>query len=221
MSFERKIIYDNITQYINNYYRAQDERMHIFRKESEANNVPIILEETESFLKVLLNIKKPMRILELGTAVGYSACFFAKETQADIYTIERDENTYIQAKNNIKKLGYDNRIHVLNYDGVEGVKKLKKTEIKFDFIFIDAAKSHYKRFLDASLEIATDDVTIVCDNVLLRGLVARLPEDTPRKHRANVRNLRDFNEFVLCDSRFVSSLVSIGDGLTITTLKKE
>lgn len=221
MDFDRKIIFDDITEYINGYYKAQNKQMDAFRKMAEADGIPIILEETESFLNLLLNIKKPKCILELGTAVGYSSCFFANVCDAQIYTVEREIDAYNKALKNINAMGFCDRIHVLNSDGVEAINKLKKEALKFDFVFIDAAKSHYKKFLEAALDIVTDDVVIVSDNVLFRGLVKYEPFEAPKRFRANVRNLREFNDFALNNHRFISSILTVGDGLTVTTLKKE
>jgi len=207
-----------VTEYVNSLYEYP--KLSDFRKDAEEKGVPIITKEVEAFLKVQLEIIKPKKILEIGCAVGYSAVFFSSVTDAVVYTIEKDEKTYDIARENIEKFGFSNKIHVLLGDGEEAINMLSAGEIKdFDMVFIDAAKSHYKRFFDAALPLCTENVVIIGDNVLFQGKVASDEYDIGGKHKTNIRKLREFNEYITHDDRFTSVVLAIGDGVSITKLK--
>ena len=176
-----------------------------------------------------MEILKPKRVLEIGTAVGYSSMFFAEKIRQyndiegySVYTIEKDDDAFIRAGNEIKKLGYDKAVRQFLGDGEECIEDIIKDDgsVRFDMIFIDAAKSHYKRFLEASLKVLSDDGVIICDDTLFQGRPALEGEIPPRKHRTNTLALREFNEFVMTDTRFSSTHTAIGNGLTIIKPKK-
>jgi predicted O-methyltransferase YrrM len=134
-----------------------------------------------------------------------------------VVTIEKDGETYERAKKEISALGYDSLIECYNGDGEECIDKMidEMGGVRFDLIFIDAAKSHYKRFLEASLKVLSDDGVIICDDTLFQGRPALEGEIPPRKHRTNTLALREFNEFVKTDPRFSSTHLAVGNGLTI------
>ena len=213
---------EQVTDYIVGFYRPLNEKLGDLRRECDKTAVPIILPETETFLSTFFEIIRPERILEIGTSVGYSSMFFCEKmlrmgvTKPEVYTIEKDEETYRIAERNIADYGYGKHVHGLLGDGQEAIDSLVSDGIeKFDMVFIDAAKSHYMRFLEASLRILKKDGVIICDDTLFQGRPALDPEEPPRKHRTNVKALREFNETVAKDPRFSSVLTSIGNGLTI------
>jgi Predicted O-methyltransferase len=208
-----------VTEYLNSKYKAYDDRMAEFREVGEKDMIPIILKETESVLSVLLRLKQPKRILEIGTAIGYSASFFALYCpEAEIISIEKDEYAYNAAKGNIMRLGLSDRIRLLMGDGQEQVEKIRDNgEAKFDFIFIDASKSHYRRFLDAVLTVSEKDALIVSDNILMHGMTVTDDCDPKRKHRTNIKKMREYLDFICSYNKLESSLLSIGDGLAIST----
>ena len=217
----KNITNDKVTEYICQYYHPVDEELAHLREIGERDNVPIILKETELILTTLLNLKKPAKILEIGTAIGYSSIYFATMCpEAEIYTIEKNEQMLQAARHNIKEAGLDNRIHYLYGDGQEQIDKLRDQGIcDFDFVFIDAAKSHYRRFFDAALSVSTPDAILVSDNVLQRGMTVADEYDTHGKHKTNSRNMREFVEYICNDPSMHTSLMSIGDGLAISTLR--
>lgn len=220
MNSTRNIINDKVSEYLNSFYKGVTEELTDFRLKAEAENVPIILKETESFLNTFLAIIKPTKILEVGTAVGYSASFFAETTEALIYTIEKDEETYNKAKLNIENLGYKDKIFNYVGDGTEVIKSLENEGIRdFDLVFIDAAKSHYKDFLDAALPSCSKNAIIIADNVLFRARVASDEYDEKGRHKTNIRKLREFNEYINDKERFNTTIIAVGDGLSITVLK--
>ena len=217
----KNITNDKVTEYICQYYHPVDEELAHLREIGERDNVPIILKETELILTTLLNLKKPAKILEIGTAIGYSSIYFATMCpEAEIYTIEKNEQMLQAARHNIKEAGLEHRIHSLYGDGQEQIDKLRDQGIcDFDFVFIDAAKSHYRRFFDAALSVSTPDAILVSDNVLQRGMTVADEYDTHGKHKTNSRNMREFVEYICNDPSMHTSLMSIGDGLAISTLR--
>ena len=125
------------------------------------------------------------------------------------------------ARNNIEVSGMSHRITSLFGDGQEQIEKLRDQSIDgFDFIFVDAAKSHYKRFLEAALTVAADGALIISDNILMRGMTASDEFDTFRKHKTNIRKMREYVEFICTQSDLDTSLMAVGDGLAVTVYKR-
>lgn len=220
----KDITNEAVTDYLTNFYKPLTPELGELRTACEAEPVPIILRETEDFLNTFMDVTRPGSVLEIGTAVGYSAMFFAEKISQYItpdgpcvVTIEKDEETYERAKKEISALGYDSLIECYNGDGGECIDEIleQKGQIRFGLVFIDAAKSHYKRFLEASLKVLSDDGVIICDDTLFQGRPALEGEIPPRKHRTNTLALREFNEFVKKDPRFSSTHLAVGNGLTI------
>ena len=220
----KDITNEAVTDYLTNFYKPLTPELGELRTACEAEPVPIILRETEDFLNTFMDVTRPGSVLEIGTAVGYSAMFFAEKISQYItpdgpcvVTIEKDEETYERAKKEISALGYDSLIECYNGDGEECIDEIlkQKGQVRFDLVFIDAAKSHYKRFLEASLKVLSDDGVVICDDTLFQGRPALEGEIPPRKHRTNTLALREFNEFVKSDPRFSSTHLAVGNGLTI------
>ena len=180
--------------------------------------MPIILKETETFLNMVLALKRPQKILEVGTAIGYSSLYFAERCQkAEIYTIEKNEYAVNSARHNIAAAGLEHRIHSLFGDGQEQIEKLRDQGVDgFDFVFIDAAKSHYKRFFDAAITICEKNALIVSDNILQRAMTASDKYDTNGKHRTNIKKMREYVDYIVNDRTLDTSLMSIGDGIAVS-----
>ena len=221
MNKTRHITNPQVTEYMNGFYKAASPELESLRLQAESEDVPIILKETEEYLNTLLAIVKPKRILEIGTAVGYSAAYFAVKTGAEVITIEKGEEIHLTAKSNIEALGLSERVRLLCGDGEEMTRFLEKEGSEsFDFIFIDAAKSHYKRFLDAALKLSHPGTVIVADNVLFQAKTVSDEYDPTGKHKTNIRRLREFIEYVYNHPALETSLSSCGDGLTISVVKE-
>lgn len=215
------IVNSEIQAFLNQSYLPLDEEMETFRKIGENDNVPIILKETEELLATLLELKKPKKILEIGTAIGYSACFFAKFcSEAEIYTIEHDEFAYTAAIRNIKKAGVEDRVHTYFGDGQEQIEKIRDQGINgFDFVFIDASKSSYKRFMESSIEVSETGAVIVSDNILIHGLTVFEEIDPKKKHRTHRKKMREYLEFITHDKRLSTTLMALGDGVAVSILR--
>lgn len=217
---ERNITNDIVTEYINGFYQPASPELGTLRLEAEAEKVPIILKETESFLRVMLSIAAPRRILEIGCAVGYSAMFFTAVTGAQVVTIEKDPEMAAKASSNIKRLGYEDKIRIVEGDGEEGVNALfEQGEEPFDMVFIDAAKSHYKRFLEASWKLCRQGTVVISDNVLFKARIASDIYDPTGKHKTNIKKMREYVDFITSDPRMETSIIACGDGVSVSKIK--
>ena len=210
-----------ITEYLDSLYVPLDGRLEEFRRRAEAEGLPIILRDTERILSVLLRLRRPRRILEFGTSAGYSACCFAAVCgrTAEIVTLERDPEIAARARENIRSLGYEGQIRIVEGDAAETAAAV---EGPFDFVFLDAGKSHYRKYWDAVVDRCEDGCLIVCDNVLMRGSVASEEYDSaPRRHRTSIRRMRDFLRYITETEMADSAVLAAGDGLSISVLRRE
>lgn len=195
-----------------------------FRKGAEECKVPIILRETEGLLKSLLKLKKPAQMLEIGTAVGYSACVFADTAGCDIITIEANPAMAERAVENIRKYGFASKIEVLGGDAREVLKALQDERLKgerdgFDVVFIDAAKSHYREFWDLSLPLLAPDALIVCDNVLMKGMTASDEFDTKGRYKTSIRKMREFLDYITGLDYAHTAVLASGDGISVSIIE--
>ena len=222
MNLEMNITDRSVTTYIRSKYKPESDMLVPFRNVGERDKVPIILKETESVLSMLLDLTNPKRIFEIGTAIGYSTAFFALSCpDAAIYSAEKEELPYRAAQANMKNAELLDRVHLYLGDGEDVAKELKASGINgFDFIFIDAAKSHYMRFLDAALEIAADEALIVSDNILQHGMTASEKFDPKGKHKTNVLTMRAYLDYLEAEDRFRTTFMSVGDGLAVTRYRR-
>ena len=177
------------------------------------NNIPIIMDDTLNVIEDILNKKKIKNILEIGTAVGYSAICFSKYIAEDGYidTIERDELRIQEAKENIKAMNLENKIHIYEGDAVEILPSLDKN---YDMIFIDAAKGKYPFFLKESLRMLNKDGIIFADNILYKGYV--MSDYNKHKQRTAVRNLREYIKEVTQNPNLETEILEVGDGLAVS-----
>ena len=165
-------------EFVDSHHKAVDEDLANLRHSNEAGSVPLIFTETEEILGLLIGLTHPSRILEIGTAHGYSSLFFAKKLpDARITTIERNPVMVEAARAEFSSRKEGERIDFRTGDASEILQelvcKLADADVseKFDFVFIDAAKSHYMEFFEAAEKICTKDALIVCDNILLNGWI--------------------------------------------------
>ncbi|HAN10087.1 MAG TPA: O-methyltransferase [Clostridiales bacterium] len=215
MKIENKVVYEYIEEYIRQIQPKLDVQLEALRVEAEEGHVPIVKPEVASLILTLLAIKKPKRILEIGTAVGFSANLMCKYLASDgeIITIERDADMYKKALENIKKLNTVNKIKVIFGDALEETTKVSG---KFDVIFIDAAKGHYDIFYKSSLLLLAEEGVIIADNVLYKGLVACEKEEIARRNRTIHKRMRSFIDMIMSNPDFESTLIPVGDGIIIS-----
>jgi len=181
------------------------------------NQVPIIMDDTLEYIYELYKNKPISSILEIGTAVGYSAICFTNILKEDgfIDTIERDEQRVVEAKENIKRAEVEDKINIYLGDAVEILPIINK---KYDMIFIDAAKGKYPFFLKEALRMLKDDGIILADNILYKGYV--MSDYNKHKQRTAVRNLREYIKEVTENPNLETEILEIGDGLAVTKLNK-
>ncbi|EDO0848978.1 O-methyltransferase [Listeria monocytogenes] len=192
------------------------EELEAYAKENE---VPIMEPDSLYCLLQILDIQKPKRILELGTAIGYSALKMAdKLPDAEIITVERDEERYKQAIHNIQRYGANDRVKVLLTDAIKGAEEIL-AHGPFDAIFIDAAKAQYEKFFHIYTDSLAENGVIYSDNVLFKGLALDMTPEKQRKLRV-ARKMRHFNDFLVTHPDFETTTIPLGDGLSISKRKK-
>ncbi len=179
-------------------------------------HIPIIMDDTLEVIEKYLKENKPHKILEIGTAVGYSAICFTEILAEDgqIDTIERDTQRVKEAKENIKKAEVENKINIYEGDAVEILPTLKN---KYDVIFIDAAKGKYPFFLKEALRMLNENGIIFADNILYKGYV--MSDYNKHKQRTAVRNLREYIKEVNENPELETEILEVGDGLAISKKK--
>ena len=179
------------------------------------DHIPIIMDDTLAVIEKELKLFKPKRILEIGTAVGYSAICFSEflAENGKIDTIEREEERVVEAKKNIKRAQVEDKINIIQGDAVEILPTLNEV---YDMVFIDASKGKYPFFLKEALRMLAPNGIIFADNVLYKGYV--LSDYNKHKQRTAVRNLREFlrelNELQE-NKQFDIKVLEVGDGLAI------
>lgn len=195
------------------------EKLEVLKKFARENYVPILQDDTMQVIKTILAIRKPNKILEIGTAIGYSALCFSEYLEGEnaiIKSVELDKVTSEMAKNNIKEISDENNIMVTNMDAYEYMKTLNE---KFDVVFIDAAKGQYMKYLEQAYRLTQKGSIIIADNVLLRGMV--MGGYNEHKHRTAVTRLREYIKEVTENPRLESTVIDVGDGLAISVIKED
>ena len=181
-------------------------------------HIPIIMDDTLEVIKDILVKEKPKRILELGTATGYSSICFSNILDNNVYidTIELDENRANEAIENIKKLGLEQHINVIQGNAVEVLPTINK---KYDVFFIDAAKGKYPIFLQEAIRLSHKGSIILADNILYKGYV--MSDYNKHKQRTAVNHLREYIKMVTKDKKLETKILEIGDGLAVSKLLVE
>ena len=176
------------------------------------DHIPIIMDDTLEVIERELTKSKPKRLLEIGTAVGYSAICFTEFLAEDgkIDTIEREHDRVVQARENIKKAEVEDKINIIEGDAEEILPTLDN---KYDAIFIDASKGKYPFFLKEAMRMLADNGIILADNVLYKGYV--MSDYNKHKQRTAVRNLREFLAELQQNDELETEILEVGDGLAI------
>ena len=190
-----------------------EEELAKIKEKALSEHIPIIMDDTLEVIDKILKEKKPKKILEIGTAVGYSAICFSKYLAdgGKIDTIEREHERVEEAKKNIKKVGVEDKINILEGDAVEILPTLNN---RYDIVFIDAAKGKYPFFLEQSKRMLNEKGIIFADNILYKGYV--MSDYNKHKQRTAVRNLREYIKEVTEDIDCVTEILEVGDGLAIS-----
>ena len=210
------IVDERLVTYINSLDTGNTAMLDQIEREATADYVPIIRKEMQSFLKFLLAMKKPARILEVGTAVGFSAILMAEydPVPCQITTIENYEKRIPIARENFKRAGKEAQIALLEGDAAEVLKTL---EGPYDFIFMDAAKGQYIHFLPEILRLLAMDGVLVSDNVLQDGDVIESRFAVTRRNRTIHKRMREYLYTLTHSEELVTAVLPVGDGITLST----
>jgi len=211
------ICYDYINEYIRKTIKQQEGVLKELREFAEANHVPIIHPEVAKLLEVIGCLLKPMRILEIGTAIGYSAILMSTFLQPNgkIDTIDRYELMIDRAKENIERAGLKNVINIIEGDALEVLRCLDK---RYDLIFLDAAKGQYPEFFPECLRMLNKGGLLVSDNVLYKGMIAS-DDLVVRRKKTIVKRLRGYLESICSNDELETSIIPIGDGVALSYKK--
>lgn len=192
------------------------EELEKIKEKALEEHIPIIMDDTLEVVEKTLRDIKVDRLLEIGTAVGYSAMCFSEflSEKGVIDTIERDTERVKEARINIKKVGVENKINILEGDAVEILPTITE---KYDVVFIDAAKGKYPFFLKEALRMLKPQGIILADNILYKGYV--MSDYNKHKQRTAVRNLREYIKEISENPNLETEILEVGDGLAISKLK--
>ena len=210
------VVDERLVTYINSLDRGNTEVLDTIEREALDSYVPIIRKEMQSFLKLLLAMQKPKRILEVGTAVGFSAILMAEYNPypCEIVTIENYEKRIPIARENFVRAGKENQITLIEGDATDVLKTLEEP---FDMIFMDAAKGQYINFMPDILRLLKKDGVLVSDNVLQDGDIIESHFVVTRRNRTIHKRMREYLYELTHRDDLVTAVLPIGDGITLST----
>ena len=213
------VVDERLVTYINSLDRGNTAVLDTIEKEALDSFVPIIRKEMQSFLKLLLAMQKPKRILEVGTAVGFSVILMAEYNPeaCEIVTIENYEKRIPIARENFIRAGKENQITLIEGDATEVLKTLEEP---FDMIFMDAAKGQYINFMPDILRLLKKDGVLVSDNVLQDGDIIESHFVVTRRNRTIHKRMREYLYELTHRDDLVTAVLPIGDGITVSTKVK-
>ena len=214
------IVEKRLVTYINSLDTGNTKVLDEIEREALDSYVPIIRKEMQSFLKLLLAMTKPKRILEVGAAVGFSSILMAEYAPEDckIVTIENYEKRIPIARENFKRAGKENQITLLEGDAAEILPTLDEP---FDLIFMDAAKGQYIHFMPEIMRLLKEGATLVSDNVLQDGDIIESHYAVTRRNRTIYKRMRGYLYELTHREDLVTAVLPIGDGITVSTKVKE
>ena len=212
------IVDERIITFINSLDTKNSEILEDIEREALADNVPIIRREMQSFLKVLLMVKKPMRVLEVGTAVGFSALLMSDYLPegGHITTIENYEKRIPIARENFRRAGKEDKITLIEGDATEVLAEMEGT---FDFIFMDAAKGQYIHYLPNVLRLLSDGGCLVSDNVMQDGDIIESRFAVERRNRTIHARMREYLYALTHHEELETVILPVADGVTLSTKK--
>lgn len=210
---------ERISAYLASLEPMDDPELNRLRACAEADGVPIVRIETEAFLRTMVKVLRPQRVLEIGTAVGYSSIVMARAGAAWIDTIENYEKRIPIARGNIKDCGLDGRIRLLEGDAGDILKELKQSGTEtYDLVFLDAAKGQYLNWLPDIVRLMHPGSVLITDNVLQDETVMESRFLIPRRERTTHARMRDYLYELKHDARLETSVIPAGDGISLSVL---
>jgi len=195
-----------------------DEIIKEMERYAEANNVPIIESDSIDFIKKYIKLNDVKKILEIGTAIGYSAIQMASASdEVEITTIERDEKNYREAVKNVNACGLDRRIEIVFNDALD----VNLAGFKYDLIFIDAAKGQYIKFFEKFENYLTPSGIIITDNLKFHGLVENKDSIESKNVLGLVNKIEKYIDFLNENEEFITKFYDIGDGISVSFRKND
>lgn len=214
------IVDERMVTYINSLDMGNTPLLNEIEREAKADLVPVIRREMQSFLKVLLAIHRPLRVLEVGTAVGFSALLFCEygPENMQVTTIEKYEKRIPIARENFRRAGRENQITLLEGDAADILKELREP---YDLIFMDAAKGQYIHFLDDVLRLMKPGSILISDNVLQGGDIIESHYAVERRNRTIYKRMREYLYELKHNDKLLTSVIPLGDGVTVSVRKED
>ncbi|WP_010098953.1 O-methyltransferase [Ornithinibacillus scapharcae] len=207
---------ENVQNYLSDHLPKSADWVREIEEQAKIDRVPIMDPIGINFLMQLIRLNKPKRILEIGTAIGYSALRMNEAyPEASITTIERDDIRYNQAVENINRLNKTENITIIHGDALDVLADLNGT---YDCVFIDAAKGQYQKFFELVMPLLADNGLVITDNVLFRGFVMDENFEHPR-YKKMVEKIRKYNKWLVDHPSFITTILPIGDGVAISYKK--
>lgn len=209
---------ERLASFINSFNTDYDEVITSIRKEAEENRVPVIRREAGEFIKMLIMMNRPKRILEIGSAIGFSAIFMSRflEDDAHITTIENYQPRIEEAKKNIERAGAQDVITLLEGDALEILPGLSD---EYDMVFMDAAKGQYGSFFKDAIRLLREGGILLCDNVLQDGDVLESRFAVTRRNRTIHSRMREYLYELTHDPELETAILNIGDGMSLSIKK--
>ena len=210
--------YERLRDFIISYIHDDEGILGDIYSEAIKNNVPVIRPEMKDLLRTLIVMNRPEKVLEIGTAVGYSSLFIAEVLKCgfSIDTFELDPDRVKIAKDNISKLGYENEIHI--HEG-DAAALLKEMDRKYDFVFIDAAKAQYMIYLEEIMRLTHPGSVIVTDNIFTDGEVLESHFLVEKRDRTIHDRMREYIYKIKNDDRLETAVLSVADGAAVSVVK--
>ena len=214
------IVDERMVTYINSLDMGNTPLLNEIEREAKTDLVPVIRREMQSFLKVLLAIHRPLRVLEVGTAVGFSALLFCEygPENMQVTTIEKYEKRIPIARENFRRAGRENQITLLEGDAADILKELQEP---YDLIFMDAAKGQYIHFLDDVLRLMKPGSILISDNVLQGGDIIESHYAVERRNRTIYKRMREYLYELKHNDKLLTSVIPLGDGVTVSVRKED
>lgn len=206
---------ERVSAFINSLDRGNTEFLNEIEDECRRTDVPVIRPQMQSLLKLLLAINRPESILEVGTAIGFSALLMSEYAPAGckVTTIEKYEKRIPLAKENFRKAGKEEAIILLEGDAAEILKKLDGT---YDFIFMDAAKGQYIHYLPEAVRLLSEEGVLVSDNVLQGGDIIESRFAVERRNRTIHSRMREYLYELTHHDKLQTSILPLGDGIALS-----
>lgn len=217
------IVEPRLVEYLNSLETELPEHLAKLEAYAIAHEVPIIRKEAQSFLKVLLELKQPKKILEVGTAIGFSASLLCEYMPADctLTTIEKVPMRIVEAEKNLAALKRSQDVTFLTGDAEEVLRNLREQGNQYDFVFMDAAKAQYMSFLKQILPMLPAGALLVTDNVLQEGSIVESKYSITRRDRTIHMRMRDYLYELKHNELLTTSIVAVGDGMAVSVRRQD